>query len=74
MAEGAFDALMTLSPAWEWDIAAGSLIAARAGAIVTDRFGQPLHFNAPDPRCDGVIVAASDLHIDLTHRLTVPQF
>ena len=70
VAEGAFDALLTLRPAWEWDIAAGTLIAARAGANVTDRMGQPLRFNAADPRSNGVIVAAPALHTDLTQRLT----
>ena len=36
-----------LRDAWEWDIAAGSLIAERAGAKVTDRHG---HAIRPDPR------------------------
>ena len=70
VAEGAFDALLTLRPAWEWDIAAGTLIAARAGAIVSDRAGQPMRFNAADPRTNGVIVAAPALHADLIARLT----
>lgn len=33
VAEARFDAMMTLKPAWEWDIAAGSLIAAEAGEV-----------------------------------------
>ena len=73
VAEGAFDALLTLRPAWEWDIAAGTLIAQRAGATVTDRSGHPLRFNAADPRSAGVIVAAPVLHADLIHRLTAPR-
>lgn len=70
VAEGKFDAMLTLRPSWEWDIAAGCLIAARAGADITDRIGAPLRFNAPDPRSDGVVVAAPGLHGDLIHRLT----
>ncbi len=73
VAEGAFDATLTLRPAWEWDIAAGALIAARAGARVTDRKGAPLRFNAPDPRSAGLIVAAPRLHTELIARLLAPQ-
>jgi myo-inositol-1(or 4)-monophosphatase len=69
VAEGAFDAMLTLRPSWEWDIAAGALIAMRAGALVSDRHGQALHFNAPDPRSVGVVVASPDLHSDLVARL-----
>ena len=70
VAEGAFDAMLTLRPAWEWDIAAGALIAARAGAAVSDRLGAPLRFNAKDPRSAGVVVATEGLHGDLIDRLT----
>ncbi|MBI1173409.1 3'(2'),5'-bisphosphate nucleotidase CysQ [bacterium] len=73
VAEGAFDAMLTLRPAWEWDIAAGCLIAARAGACVSDRSGQALRFNARDPRSAGVVVAPPGLHGDLIHRLTAPR-
>ncbi len=73
VAEGAFDAMLTLRPSWEWDIAAGSLIAARAGARVTDRRGAPLHFNAADPRSAGVIVASPDLHTELIARLLAAE-
>jgi myo-inositol-1(or 4)-monophosphatase len=61
--EGRYDAMLTFRPAWEWDIAAASLIAERAGAVVSDAAGQALVFNRPDPRADGVIVSATaDLH------------
>ena len=73
VAEGAFDAMLTLHPAWEWDIAAGALIAARAGARVTDRKGAPLRFNTRDPRSAGLIVAAPGLHTELIARLLAPQ-
>ncbi len=55
VAEGSFDAMVTLRPAWEWDIAAGALIVAEAGGRVTDRHGGPLRFNNPEPRLDGVV-------------------
>ena len=69
VAEGAFDGMLSLRQAWEWDIAAGALIAARAGATVTNRTGASLRFNAQVPRSDGVLVAAPGLHADLLARL-----
>jgi myo-inositol-1(or 4)-monophosphatase len=62
VAEGRFDAMVTFRPAWEWDIAAASLIARRAGAIVTDASGAALRFNAAHPQAPGVIAAAPGLH------------
>lgn len=70
VAEGRHDGMLTLRDAWEWDIAAGSLIAARAGAAVTDRTGQTLRFNQPNPLAPGVVVAAPGLHAALLQRLT----
>jgi myo-inositol-1(or 4)-monophosphatase len=61
-AEGRHDAMLTLRPAWEWDIAAGALIAERAGCVVSDRRGAGLGFNAADPRAEGVVVANPGLH------------
>lgn len=72
VAEGRFDAAMTLRPSWEWDIAAGDLIARRAGAEVSDRRGAALIFNRPDPRADGVLAAGADLWRDLHGRLVQP--
>lgn len=69
-ASGRFDAMLTLRETWEWDIAAGCLIAAEAGAIVTDGQGATLRFNRAPPRAPGVIVAPPSLHRDLlSHRL-----
>jgi myo-inositol-1(or 4)-monophosphatase len=72
VAEGRFDGMLTLRDAWEWDIAAGALIAARAGAVVTDRLGAPLRFNAAHPQAAGVVAAAPGLHGALMGGL-VPQ-
>lgn len=60
--EGSFDAMLTLRGTWEWDSAAGSLIAAEAGAQVTDRMGTALRFNQPHPQSAGVIAAPPALH------------
>jgi myo-inositol-1(or 4)-monophosphatase len=69
VADGSFDAMLTLRPTWEWDIAAGSLIAERAGATVTDRHGRALSFNAPEARADGVVAAGTGLWHSLTKAL-----
>ncbi|MCB6179403.1 3'(2'),5'-bisphosphate nucleotidase CysQ [Rhodobacter sp. Har01] len=69
VAEGRHDAMFTFREAWEWDIAAGSLIAERAGCRVTDRSGAPLRFNAPHPRAPGVIAAPPALHGAILNQL-----
>ncbi|MEL6680432.1 MAG: 3'(2'),5'-bisphosphate nucleotidase CysQ, partial [Pseudomonadota bacterium] len=47
IANGEFDAMITLRNAWEWDVAAGALIVAEAGGMVTDRNGGAPVFNNP---------------------------
>jgi myo-inositol-1(or 4)-monophosphatase len=69
VAEGRHDAMLTLKDAWEWDIAAGALIATRAGAVVTDRVGGALPFNRSHPQTAGVVVATPLIHRGLMTRL-----
>ncbi len=66
---GRFDAMITLRDAWEWDVAAGDLIAREAGAIVTDRQNAPGRYNAPTPLLPGMIAAAPGLHGQIMARL-----
>ncbi len=61
-AEGRHDGMLTMRDAWEWDIAAGGLIAARAGALVTDKTGAALRFNKKTPLAKGVIAAPPGVH------------
>lgn len=70
VAQGRFDGMLTLRPSWEWDIAAGSLIAEEAGASVSDRSGTLPLFNRAHPQLDGVVVAAPAVHQQLIARLT----
>lgn len=70
VAEGRHDAMLTLRDSWEWDIAAGALIASRAGARVTDKTGHPLAFNAARPLANGVIAASSALHAEILGQLS----
>lgn len=69
-AEGRFDGMLTLRDAWEWDIAAGSLIAERAGAVVTDQTGAALRFNTPTAQAKGVLTLPPKLHAEAVRRLT----
>jgi myo-inositol-1(or 4)-monophosphatase len=70
-AEGRFDGMLTLRDAWEWDIAAGSLIAERAGAVVTDRKGAALRFNSPTALAEGILALPPKLHAEAMARLVV---
>ncbi|MDX1781319.1 MAG: 3'(2'),5'-bisphosphate nucleotidase CysQ [Thalassovita sp.] len=69
VAEGRYDAMLTLRDSWEWDIAAGDLILREAGAAVSDKRGAPLRFNNLHPKVRGVIAAAPGIHRDITSRL-----
>ncbi len=69
VAEGKFDAMLTLRKTWEWDIAAGDLILREAGAVASDRAAQPLVFNNAVPKLDGVVAANPALHAAITGAL-----
>ncbi|WP_342077431.1 3'(2'),5'-bisphosphate nucleotidase CysQ [Yoonia sp. SS1-5] len=69
VAQGRYDGMITLRPSWEWDIAAGSLIAAEAGAKVTDQSDTALLFNNRHPQVAGVLAAGPELHAHLVQKL-----
>ncbi len=73
VAQGRFDAMLTLRRCWEWDIAAGDLILREAGALCTDRTGARLRFNNPHPAQDGVIAGGRRLHALIRAALRPPQ-
>ena len=62
VASGEADLVVAGKLGHEWDIAAAALIAAEAGATVTDGAGASFRFNKPDPRAGGVLVASPGLH------------
>lgn len=68
VAEGRHDTLISFRDCWEWDIAAGALIAERAGAVVSDGRGEALRFNRPVPQSAGLMVGPPGLHGDLLGR------
>lgn len=63
------DLVATLRWGFEWDVAAAALIAQEAGAIVTDAWGQDLHFNKPDADAFGVLCCAPKIHAAAIERL-----
>ena len=65
VAEGRFDAMLTLRPTWHWDIAAGALLVQEAGGQVTDGAGAPLDFATPEPQSSGIIAAGPELQAAL---------
>ncbi len=69
VAQGRFDAMLTLRPCWEWDIAAGALIVQQAGGAATEISGAPLRFNSPTAQTSGCLAAGPDLHAALLPRL-----
>lgn len=55
VASGRFDAMITLRPTWEWDVAAGTLIVEEAGGQAFDQTGSALIYNNPQPKLSGVL-------------------
>lgn len=69
VAQGRYDAMLTVFPAWEWDIAAGDLMLREVGATVSDKAGKSLRFNNMHPRTNGVVAAPGALHMALMREL-----
>ena len=67
--EGRFDGMLTLRSTWEWDVAAGTLIAAEAGATACTTDGAAPQFNNPDPKLPGLVVATPFIHAGLMQAL-----
>jgi myo-inositol-1(or 4)-monophosphatase len=63
------DLVATLRWGYEWDIAAATLIAAEAGAVVTDAFGAALVFNTARAQAFGVIACVPGIHAQVVERL-----
>jgi myo-inositol-1(or 4)-monophosphatase len=73
VAEGRADAMLAFRETWEWDVAAGELIAREAGAVVTDAAGAPTIYNRPHPALPGMIAASPAVHAALVARATAPR-
>ena len=72
-AAGYFDFMVTMRETFDWDIAAGSLIAGEAGLRVTDRDGRDLRFDRDRPLQPGVLAAPPALHRQLLALRQAPR-
>lgn len=70
VAAGEADLVATLRWGFEWDIAAAALIAAEAGAAVSDALGAPLSFNTVSAQAFGVLVSSPGIHAAAVDRLS----
>lgn len=70
VADGQADAMLSFRDTWEWDLAAGDLIAREAGAVVTDSAGRPPRYNRAVPLVPGTLVAGPVLHAGLLARIS----
>lgn len=69
VASGAAHAALAFTPKSDWDVAAASLIATEAGAVVTDIKGKTPRFNGPTTSGLGVICAGPSLQALLLERV-----
>jgi myo-inositol-1(or 4)-monophosphatase len=69
VAEGKFDAMVSLSTKSEWDVAAGDLLVQEAGGKVTTQTGASLVYNKIKPLQQDIIAAGPGLHGQLLDRL-----
>jgi myo-inositol-1(or 4)-monophosphatase len=59
VAAGRVQAVLTIEPENEWDLAAGVLLIEESGGVISDADGKPFCFNQPMPIFRGVIAVAA---------------
>lgn len=59
VAAGRVQAVLTIEPENEWDLAAGVLLIEESGGVISDADGKPFRFNQPIPIFRGVIAVAA---------------
>ena len=69
VAEGAFDAMVSLTHKSDWDLAAADIILTEAGGCVTTRGGERLIYNREHPDHGSVICAGPVLQACLLERM-----
>lgn len=69
VAAGEFDAMISLRPKADWDVAAGDLIVNEAGGRVTTRDDEPLLYNREVPVHRSILCAGPALHARLIERM-----
>jgi myo-inositol-1(or 4)-monophosphatase len=69
VADGSFDATISLSAKRDWDLAAADIILREAGGCITDRQGARLRYNGPEARQSTMIAAGPVLHDEILSRV-----
>ena len=69
VAAGRVQAVLTIEPENEWDLAAGVLLIEESGGAISNADGKPFVFNQPTPRFRGVIAVAATAGKDLRANL-----
>ena len=69
VAAGRIQAVLTIEPENEWDLAAGVLLIEESGGAVCDADGKPFIFNQPTPKFLGVIAVAATADKNLRTKL-----
>ena len=69
VADGSFDATISLTAKRDWDLAAAQIILHEAGGCITDPLGAPLIFNTPEARQPGLAAAGPKLHAEILAHL-----
>jgi myo-inositol-1(or 4)-monophosphatase len=71
VAAGRVQAVLTIEPENEWDLAAGVLLIDESGGAISDAAGNPFAFNQPRPRLRGVIAVAATADKNLRANLQI---
>jgi myo-inositol-1(or 4)-monophosphatase len=71
VAAGRVQAVLTIEPENEWDLAAGVLLIEESGGAISDAAGNPFTFNQPTPRFHGVIAVATTADKNLRANLQI---
>jgi myo-inositol-1(or 4)-monophosphatase len=70
-ATGRIQAVATLEPENEWDVAAGALLITEAGGSISDGSGHELIFNRREPRYGGIIAISPHCPEVVARQLTL---
>ena len=73
VAEGRFDAMVTLGRAWEWDICAGHLLVSEAGGSVTTSLGSQIKYNSKTGSSNGILAGNSYIRQKISDELRDPD-
>jgi myo-inositol-1(or 4)-monophosphatase len=69
VADGSFDATVSLTAKRDWDLAAADIILREAGGRITDRGGAALVYNRPEAKLSSMVAAGPELHAEIIQHL-----